>query len=66
MLLEDVELLRKEARSHLPESPKAALGPYTRLKQLSVRLNELQAPADEAAHILSLMSRVLPILSGTR
>jgi hypothetical protein len=48
-LLQDVESLRQEARSHLPGDPKAALEPYTRLKQLSLRLKELQAHADGAA-----------------
>ncbi|KAK2608003.1 hypothetical protein N8I77_006641 [Diaporthe amygdali] len=49
LLLQDVEDLRTEARSHLPKSPKAALEPYTRLKQLAQYLHELQAPADYAA-----------------
>ncbi|KAI1305088.1 RINT-1 family protein [Xylaria venustula] len=48
-LLQDVENMRLEARSHLPHSPKAALGPYTRLKQLGLRLRERQGPADGAA-----------------
>ncbi|KAI0165241.1 TIP-1 family-domain-containing protein [Hypoxylon sp. FL1284] len=48
-LLQDVENLRLEARSHLPQSPKAALQPYSRLKKLTMRLKELQAAADEAA-----------------
>ncbi|RWA11204.1 hypothetical protein EKO27_g3901 [Xylaria grammica] len=48
-LLQDVENMRLEARSNLPHSPKAALEPYTRLKQLCVRLRELQRPADGAA-----------------
>ncbi|KAI1112879.1 RINT-1 family protein [Nemania sp. NC0429] len=48
-LLQDVESMRLEARSHLPHSPKAALEPYTRLKQLSARLRELQRAADGAA-----------------
>lgn len=48
-LLQDVESMRREARSHLPHSPKAALEPYTRLKQLGARLRELQRPADGAA-----------------
>ncbi|KAI2634644.1 RINT-1 family protein [Xylaria nigripes] len=48
-LLQDVENMRLEARSHLPHSPRVALEPYTRLKQLCVRLRELQGPADGAA-----------------
>lgn len=55
-LLQDVEDMRVEARAHLPQSPKAALEPYSRLKQLSVRLRELQGPADEAApHLVNLV-----------
>lgn len=49
VLLQDVEGLRSEARSHLPKSPKAALEPYTKLKQLATYLQELQIPADGAA-----------------
>ncbi|ETS83986.1 hypothetical protein PFICI_05862 [Pestalotiopsis fici W106-1] len=58
-LLQDVENMRLEARSHLPDSPKAALQPYSRLKQLSVRLRELQGPADEAAgHLVNHVERI--------
>jgi hypothetical protein len=49
LLLQDVEILRNEARAHLPASPKAALEPYTKLRQLAIYLRELQGPADEAA-----------------
>src|SRR5690606_35153674 len=48
-LLRDVDELRAEARSHLPQNPKAALGAYTKLRKLSIRLRELQEPADDAA-----------------
>ncbi|KAI1822449.1 RINT-1 family protein [Xylaria intraflava] len=48
-LLQDVENMRLEAHSHLPNNPKAALEPYARLKQLCARLRELQGPADGAA-----------------
>ncbi|RYO94243.1 hypothetical protein DL766_002247 [Monosporascus sp. MC13-8B] len=58
-ILQDVENMRLEARSHLPQSPKAALEPYSRLKQLSVRLKELQGPADEAApHLVNYVERI--------
>ncbi|RYP92944.1 hypothetical protein DL770_000994 [Monosporascus sp. CRB-9-2] len=58
-LLQDVENMRLEARSHLPQSPKTALEPYSRLKQLSVRLKELQGPADEAApHLVNYVGRI--------
>lgn len=49
LLLRDVEDMRLEARSHLPHSPKAALEPYSRLKQLCATLGDLQGPADGAA-----------------
>jgi hypothetical protein len=63
LLLQDVEELRKEARSHLPESPKAALRPYTRLKQLSVHLRELQENADGAAvHLVSHVAGITAAL----
>ncbi len=48
-LLQDVENMRLDARSHLPHTPKAALEPYARLKQLCLRLREHQGPADGAA-----------------
>ncbi|KAI1170401.1 RINT-1 family protein [Nemania sp. FL0916] len=48
-LLQDVAYMRLEAQSHLPDDPKAALEPYTRLKQLGIRLRGLQASADGAA-----------------
>jgi hypothetical protein len=49
VLLQDVEALRRDARSRLPQDPRAALEPYARLKQLSARLRELQHDADGAA-----------------
>ncbi|KAK4124472.1 hypothetical protein N657DRAFT_617703 [Parathielavia appendiculata] len=49
LLLQDVEGLRRAARRHLPRDPKAALEPYARLKQLALRLRELQQQADGAA-----------------
>jgi RAD50-interacting protein 1 len=59
LLLQDVEKWRTEARSHLPGSPKAALEPYTRLKQLSIRLKELQGPADDAAvHLVTYVRNI--------
>ncbi|EFQ27508.1 RINT-1 family protein [Colletotrichum graminicola] len=62
-LLQDVEKLRTEARSHLPESPKAALEPYSKLKQLSRRLEELSGPADDAAvHLVNHVRSVADAL----
>lgn len=59
LLLQDVEELRSAARSHLPKSPKAALEPYSRLKQLSMRLKELQPAADEAAaHLVTHVANI--------
>ncbi|KAK4242929.1 RINT1-like protein [Achaetomium macrosporum] len=59
LLLQDVESLRQSARSHLPQDPKAALEPYTKLKQLSLRLKELQQQADGAAvHLLAHVESV--------
>ncbi|KAI2627715.1 TIP-1 family-domain-containing protein [Hypoxylon sp. NC1633] len=59
LLLQDVENLRLEARSHLPQNPKAALQPYSRLKKLSLRLRELQRVADEAAtHLVDYVERI--------
>ena len=49
LLLQDIEGLRRDARAHLPQDPKAALEPYACLKQLSARLKELQQQADGAA-----------------
>ncbi|KAG7107659.1 hypothetical protein HYQ44_020366 [Verticillium longisporum] len=63
VLLQDVDALRKEARSHLPESPKAALEPYAQLKQLSVRLAELSGIADDAAvHLVNYVETVTETL----
>ncbi|KAI1809115.1 RINT-1 family protein [Poronia punctata] len=62
-LLQDVENMRREARSHLPQSPKAALEPYTRLKQLCARLRDLQGPADGAAtHLVDHVESITDIL----
>lgn len=59
LLLQDVENLRAEARSHLPKSPKAALEPYTRLKQLGQYLHELQPQADyAAAHLVAHVAKI--------
>lgn len=58
-LLQDVENMREEARSHLPQDPKAALQPYTRLKKLGSYLEELREGADEAAtHLVSYVKGI--------
>jgi RAD50-interacting protein 1 len=52
-LLKEVNDLTVEARRHLPNDPKEALKPYTRLKQLSISLRQLQGPAEGAGvHIV--------------
>ncbi|KAK4192189.1 RINT1-like protein [Podospora australis] len=59
VLLQHVETLRQEVRAHLPQSPKAALEPYTKLKQLSLRLKDLQGQADGAAvHLVTHVDAV--------
>lgn len=56
ILLQDVERLRLEARSHLPGSPKAALEPYTQLKELAMKLRDLQG--NEVLHLVDHVERV--------
>lgn len=59
LLLQDVQALCTSARSHLPQSPKAALEPYTALKQVALRLRTLQGAADEAAaHLVAYVEAV--------
>lgn len=48
-LLQDVDNLKQEAKSHLPGNPKEALRPYTRLKEIAMLMRELQEPAEGAA-----------------
>jgi hypothetical protein len=48
-LLKDVDRMRKEARSFLPNRPKEALKPYIRLRELSLSMVELQRDAEGAA-----------------
>lgn len=55
-LLQDVEKYRVEARSHLPQSPKAALEPYSKLKKLATRLRSLQE--GEALHLVDYVETV--------
>lgn len=55
-LLQDVDKYRLEARSHLPQSPKAALEPYIKLKQMSNKLRDLQG--DEALHLVDYVGKV--------
>ncbi|KAL2752095.1 hypothetical protein ACRALDRAFT_2044914 [Sodiomyces alcalophilus JCM 7366] len=63
VMLQDVDRLRKEARAHLSESPKAALEPYAKLKRLSVLLQELSSRADDAAvHLVNYVESVTETL----
>lgn len=57
-LLQEVDNLTAEARGHLPSDPKAALKPYALLKQLSVSLGNLQAPAEGAGvHVVTYVNK---------
>ena len=63
LLLQDVKHLQEEARAFLPQDPKAALDPYTKLKQLAILLKQLQGPADEAAvHLVAYVASVTDTL----
>jgi RAD50-interacting protein 1 len=62
VLVQDVERLRVDARSHLPGSPKAALEPYAQLKQLASRLKEAQG--DEMLHLVDYVHGVTEALWG--
>ncbi|OAQ66528.1 RINT-1 family protein [Pochonia chlamydosporia 170] len=55
-LLQDVETLRAQARSHLPDSPKAALEPYARLKGLALKLRTLSG--NEELHLVGHVESV--------
>ncbi|KAM6518194.1 hypothetical protein FSOLCH5_006966 [Fusarium solani] len=55
-MLQDVEKFRSEARSHLPQSPKAALEPYVNLKQLAHKLRGL--PGQEGLHLVDYVEKV--------
>ncbi|KAK5995681.1 RAD50-interacting 1-like protein [Cladobotryum mycophilum] len=60
VLLQDVEQLRKEARSHLPDSPKEALQPYAKLKELAIKLRGL--PGNEALHLVDHIEKATDLL----
>ncbi|KAJ2904561.1 hypothetical protein MKZ38_007760 [Zalerion maritima] len=62
-LLQDVETWRGEALQHLPDSPKDALEPYSRIKRLAGRLSELQDAADGAGvHLVGYVRGVAEML----
>ncbi|KAL7938803.1 TIP-1 family domain-containing protein [Trichoderma chlorosporum] len=56
ILLQDAERLRKEARSHLPGSPKEALEPYALLKELVIRLRSLSG--NDELHLVDHIERM--------
>ncbi|RFU80581.1 rint-1 family [Trichoderma arundinaceum] len=56
MLLQDAERLRKDARSHLPDSPKEALEPYAQLKELVIRLRSL--PGNQDLHLVDHVEKM--------
>ncbi|PHH58852.1 hypothetical protein CDD81_4272 [Ophiocordyceps australis] len=60
VLLANVERLGSEARSHLPASPRAALQPYTRLKELSMQLGEM--PGSHGLHLVAHVENVTQAL----
>ncbi|CZT42701.1 related to Rad50-interacting protein 1 [Rhynchosporium secalis] len=55
-LLQEAELLKKEAKSYLPENPKEALKPYMILKERTMILPELQELAEGGGvHLVKFM-----------
>ncbi|KAL7898108.1 TIP-1 family domain-containing protein [Trichoderma sp. SZMC 28014] len=56
LLLQDAERLRKEARSHLPGSPKEALEPYALLKELAIKLRSL--PGNDELHLVDHVEKM--------
>ncbi|KIH89022.1 hypothetical protein SPBR_06608 [Sporothrix brasiliensis 5110] len=65
VLLQDVGRLADAARAALPDRPKDALAPYTRLRRLATRLVELQgAAADTGAPAAHLVAHVGSVADG--
>ncbi|CAK7236135.1 hypothetical protein SBRCBS47491_009533 [Sporothrix bragantina] len=65
VLLKDVGELTDAARAALPDRPKDALAPYTRLRRLATRLVELQgAAADTGAPAAHLVAHVGAVADG--
>ena len=56
ILLQDVGNLQQEARSHLPGSPKAALEPYSKLRELAISLRSLSK--HESLHLVDHVEAV--------
>jgi hypothetical protein len=58
-LLKEVDDLTVDAHRHLPQNPKEALKPYTQLKELAIKVKELQVPAEGAAtHLVNHIQMV--------
>ncbi|CAK7208387.1 hypothetical protein SCUCBS95973_000085 [Sporothrix curviconia] len=65
VLLKDVGELTDAARAALPDRPKDALAPYSRLRRLATRLVELQgAAADTGAPAAHLVAHVGAVADG--
>ncbi|KAL1899167.1 hypothetical protein Sste5346_003089 [Sporothrix stenoceras] len=65
VLLQDVGQLADAARAALPDRPKDALAPYTRIRRLATRLVELQgAAADTGAPAAHLVAHVGALADG--
>ncbi|PHH82298.1 hypothetical protein CDD82_6406 [Ophiocordyceps australis] len=60
MLLDNVERLGAQVRWHLPASPKTALQPYTRLKELAMQLAEM--PGGNGLHLVAHVENVVQTL----
>ncbi|KAG6014079.1 hypothetical protein E4U43_006953 [Claviceps pusilla] len=56
VLLKDVEHLRHKAQVNCSGSPETALEPYTKLKELSLRLRTL--PGNESLHVVDYIEKV--------
>ncbi|KAG5945171.1 hypothetical protein E4U59_006267 [Claviceps monticola] len=56
VLLRDVEKFRSKAQSNICGSPESALEPYTKLKELSLRLRSL--PGNESLHLIDHVEKV--------
>lgn len=53
-LLKEVDDLSTDARRHLPQNPKEALKPYTQLKEVAIRVQQLQGQAEgSATHLVN-------------
>ncbi|RDW63962.1 hypothetical protein BP5796_10464 [Coleophoma crateriformis] len=57
-LLSEIDKLSEEARDHLPNDPKSALRPYTRIKELGLALHESQDSVEGAGvHLVAYVDK---------